>query len=326
MREATDDLDPGIVDAAIEWAVRLRSGTAGEAERRACAAWRAEHPEHERAWQRVEAVEAEFAPVAGTGGSGVRRSLERVRNRRRRRVAVGLLGLGAVALLVSVLGQTGMLQRLQADHVTAVGERRSLTLADGTVLQLDSNTVMDVDRSGEHRMVRLHAGGVLVETAAASATPPLQVQTDHARFTPVGTRFAVRAEDAATRLHVAAGRVRIAPLDANGVTAIGHPGQTLHVDRTHAWPEPAEGIDPVAWTEGALVARDARLADFLAELGRYHRGWLRHDPAVADLRISGVFRIDDPDVALRAVARTLPVDVRRRTEYWVTVEPVDPPG
>jgi len=321
MTEATDDLDPGIVDAAIDWAVRLRSGTAGEAERRACAAWRAERPEHEQAWQRVEAVEAEFAPVAGQAGRGIRRSLERVRHRRRRRVAIGLLGLGSMALLVSVFAQSGMLRRLQADHVTAVGERRSLTLADGTRLQLDSNTVIDLDRSAEHRLVRLHAGGVLVETAPGSTMPPLQVQTVHARFTPVGTRFAVRAEDVATRLHVASGRVRVEPIDAGAPTAVAGAGETLRVDRNASRRQPPPRIDPTAWAEGRLVVRGARLGEFLAALGRYRSGWLQHDPAVADLRVAGVFRLDDTDAALDALAESLPVTVSYRTGLWVTVRP-----
>jgi len=321
MRDATDDLDPGIVDAAIEWAVRLRSGTAGEAERRACAAWRAEHPEHERAWQRLEAVEAEFTPVAGPLGGRVRTSLERVRGRRRRRLAVGLLGLGAVALLASVLEPMQAWQRLQADHVTAVGERRSLTLADGTVLQLDSNTVIDIDRSGDQRLVRVYNGAVLVATAAGSSAAPVEIRTGQARFEPVGTRFAVRTGDDASRLHVAAGRVRITPREADGPALVAHAGETHRVDRAVARLVPPPAIDPAAWAEGHLLVRRARLHELLEEFGRYHRGWLLADPAVADLRVSGIFRLDDIDAALDALAESLPVTLTRRTRYWVTVTP-----
>ena len=64
-----------------------------------------------------------------------------------------------------------------------------------------------------------------------------------------------------------------------------------------------------------------RLADFVQELSRYRPGWLRCDPAVADLRVSGVFQIDDTDRALAAVAHALPVRVERRTRYWVTLIP-----
>lgn len=70
-----------------------------------------------------------------------------------------------------------------------------------------------------------------------------------------------------------------------------------------------------------LYADNQRLGDFLQELGRYRPGVLRCDPAVADLRISGGFQVDDTDAALLAVARSLPVRVVTRTRYWVSVVP-----
>ncbi|MFD2980294.1 iron dicitrate transport regulator FecR, partial [Klebsiella pneumoniae] len=76
-----------------------------------------------------------------------------------------------------------------------------------------------------------------------------------------------------------------------------------------------------AWSNGLLVANRQRLDDFLAELGRYRQGWLRCDPAIAGLRISGTFSIDDTDSALRALEASLPVQRLERTRYWVTVIP-----
>ncbi len=64
-----------------------------------------------------------------------------------------------------------------------------------------------------------------------------------------------------------------------------------------------------------------RLADFLKELARYRAGLLRCDPAVADLRISGGFQVDDADAVLLAVSRSLPVRVVSRSRYWVSVAP-----
>ena len=73
--------------------------------------------------------------------------------------------------------------------------------------------------------------------------------------------------------------------------------------------------------DGVLVARDMRLDEFVAEFDRQRHGVLRCDPAVAALRISGVFPLDDSERALAALARTLPVQVIYRTRWWVTLAP-----
>ena len=70
-----------------------------------------------------------------------------------------------------------------------------------------------------------------------------------------------------------------------------------------------------------LVANEQRLDHFLAELGRYRTGWLRCDPAIAGLRISGAFALNDTDQALQALTTSLPVRIEETTRYWVTVLP-----
>ena len=81
-----------------------------------------------------------------------------------------------------------------------------------------------------------------------------------------------------------------------------------------------DGLEPGGWREGVIEADNARLADVVAALGRYHRGWLRCDPAVAALRVTGVFRVDDIDAALQSLQRTLPLQVQRNTAWWISLQ------
>jgi transmembrane sensor len=64
------------------------------------------------------------------------------------------------------------------------------------------------------------------------------------------------------------------------------------------------------------------LASFAAELGRYRPGLLRCDPEVAQLEVSGAFQLHDTDQALHALTQVLPVEIRYRTRYWVTIAPI----
>ena len=73
--------------------------------------------------------------------------------------------------------------------------------------------------------------------------------------------------------------------------------------------------------DGLLEVRNQALAEGLDALRAYRSGVLRVDPAVAGLRVSGLFRLDDSDQALDALARTLPIRVARRTDLWVSVGP-----
>lgn len=80
-------------------------------------------------------------------------------------------------------------------------------------------------------------------------------------------------------------------------------------------------LDEPAWIKGQLVADNVRLVDFIEELSRYRPGILRCDRAVAELRISGVFRVADTDEVLGILRRTLPIRLAQVTGYWVTVGP-----
>mgnify|MGYP006151463505 CR=1 FL=1 len=71
---------------------------------------------------------------------------------------------------------------------------------------------------------------------------------------------------------------------------------------------------------GLIVTRDMRLADFLAEVGRYRHGYLGCSADIADLRLSGVFRLEDTDKLLAILPQTLPVRLRYRSRWWVSLE------
>ena len=76
-----------------------------------------------------------------------------------------------------------------------------------------------------------------------------------------------------------------------------------------------------AWIRGLLVVSNWRLADFIEELSRYHRGYLGCHNSIADLRISGAFRLDDTQAVLENLTSTLPITLRSFTPYIVRLEP-----
>lgn len=316
MSGAGAPIDPGIAGEAADWLVKLHSGCFSEADRLACERWRQRSAEHDRAWTRAQAV---LAKLGGLPPGLGRATMEATASRRAGlRVLAGLI----VATPAGWLAWRAAPPQWSADYATRSGERRRIELPDGSLLVLNTASAVDLNYDGAQRELRLREGEILLRSAhSAPADPrPLRVRTAEGSAQALGTYFSVRQMDGRSRVAVIEGRVRVQPRAATAAIVLA-PGQSVDFSTLAAQPPAASPHPPQAWLDGVLYADDARLADFLQELGRYRPGVLRCDPDVADLRISGGFQADDTDAALLAVSRSLPVRVVYRTRYWVSVVP-----
>jgi transmembrane sensor len=146
------------------------------------------------------------------------------------------------------------------------------------------------------------------------------VQTAEGQLLAQGARLNLRQFQQRSQLAVFNGSVSLSPTHHNGPPLRVQPAQQVSFS-AHAWDAPkALDANSGAWSEGMLVAAHMRLADFLAELGRYRRGQLNCDAQVAELLISGSYPLDDSERILDLLQVSLPVKVRRFTRYWVTVQ------
>ena len=229
----------------------------------------------------------------------------------------GVLLVGSAAWITRDL--TGW-QRWTSDLATTTGERRSIQLPDGTRLQLNTDSAVDLDFNPRQRLIKLVRGEILVSCGATSSAP-LLVETRHGLLEGIDGRLAVRQVSDCTRLSVISGNVTIhSPHQADGLSTQVHAGENYLVRRTEAVPTQPMNMDVGAWADGLIVTRGMRLADFLGEVGRYRHGFLGCSAEIADLRLSGVFRLEDTDKLLAILPKTLPVQVRYRTRWWVSLE------
>lgn len=314
--------DRAVVERAAAWLALLHSPDADEADRTAAQVWRAEHPHHERAWIRLEALWSDFEPAAD---APARRALDAAwtldrRRQQRRAGAAGVLFMAGLALAWSLA-----VTDLTADYRTTVAQRRQVELPDHSRLVLNAHAAVDVDFSGTQRRIVLRRGEVMVEVASDAARPFI-VETPQGSARALGTRYRVAHEAQARRTEVTVleSSVRVcAPAVAKGAADCADlvAGDQAVLD--------ARGLSPVrtvdaeaagAWTQGQLVVDDRPVTEVLKALAAYRRGQLRFDAeALAGVRVSGVFPLDDPDRALDVLARTLPLEVRRYTSLWVSV-------
>lgn len=304
---------------AAQWLVRLNSGQARPDDWQALAAWRAQDAANEAAWQRAERLSRTFGAVPAGLGMPVLAQAERTAVNRR--AALRVLALVGTTAPAAYLGWRHMpWQQWAAEHRTATGERRSVTLADGSEVLLNTASALDVAFDAHERLLRLRAGEVLITTARDSAARSFRVETPGGWLRALGTRFAVRLLDEDTvHLAVAEGAVEVTP--HHGAQRVLQAGAQCRFTASGVQAPTALGEQALAWAQGVLYADGMRLDDFAAELARYRSGVVRCDPAVAALRISGAFQLNDTEYILAMLRETLPVQVVTRTRYWITLVP-----
>ena len=312
---------------AAQWLSRLHAGALTAAEQRRCDAWRHSDPEHERAWRRAELVARKLGLVPAAVALP---TLRRADSTQRRNAIKTLALLVGAAPLGWAAWRAAPWDEWTADVRTASGERRSLTLADGSHVVLNTASALDVRFDGTARRLLLRAGELLLQTAPERAARPFLLECAHGVLELFDARLVLRQHEARGRraahgsVAVLRGTVRLRPSAAVPGTAplTLAAGQQARFD-ANGLSGDIEALAPGAgsWADGVLYAEQMPLADFLAELARYRPGLLRCDPAVAGLRVSGAFQLRDTDKVLQALAATLPLRIARHTRYWVTVGP-----
>lgn len=319
-------LDRQVLRQAAQWLVRLHPGAEPPPEAfRECERWRAQNPEHERAWQRAQLLNDQFGTLPP---ALARPTLNRKLSRRK---ALAAMGAAAAALpAVWFAGRMAPWAAWSAEYRTGTGQRRELRLADGSSVLMNAASAVDIAYDALSRRVLLRAGEILVRTAPDGGRPeaarpdaarPFVVSSEAGAMRSLDARFTVRQRGAQCRVAVLEGAVEVTPRDM--------PGQRLQVAAGRCLTFTAQGagaLQPAAagegeWARGVLVADNMRLADFLEALSHYRPGLLQCDPAVADLRLSGGFQLQDTDKVLTLLPATLPVRVVSRSRYWILVEP-----
>jgi transmembrane sensor len=309
---------------ADHWLARLHSPECSANDRARFHEWLARHPAHWQAYNQAEYLWSAAAQTRDAEMTGLADSiLLRAQQRRLSAPRHGrLLGWAAAVVLTvgTVVGvvESGWLTPASPmqTYSTAIGEIRSFTLSDGSVITLDTDTVLQVGMGAHARRVALQHGEAQFKVAH-DPQRPFTVTTPQVAVTATGTVFQVRDADAATEVVLLEGRVQVVPADAKQHAAQREdllPGDSLLAKAGAPWRRGHANLEAAnGWLSGRLVFDSVPLRQAVEEFNRYSRRKLRiADPAIGNIRIQGVFNAGDTDSITLALQYAYPLRVEDR--------------
>ena len=210
---------------------------------------------------------------------------------------------------------------------TGVGEERTIPLADGSTIELNSNSRVRLDFSQAVRGVELLKGQALFHVAK-NHDRPFIVRTNNIQVRAVGTQFDVYRNQAATTVTVVEGTVAVLPAGHESSGEIGKPSGTVLpassptpatssganemllmageqvtlAPAAAAAPKPikADVTAATSWAQHKLVFKGASLENVAEEFNRYNKRHLViHDREISSLKVTGIFSSTDPSSLIR---------------------------
>ncbi|WP_244538106.1 FecR family protein [Mesorhizobium sp. YR577] len=311
---------------AAEWVIRLGGASVSERDRREFDVWRSKSPKHIQAfdfalktWGELASLRSE--PSALTDDlewATLQRSIGVPSAPSRSFGLQRLWHLAALSIcLLAAIGFGGFwygnpVTMLMADYRAALGETRTVTLPDGSSVDLSSGSAIALHFDKKERRIELLQGEAYFTAApmVGDETRPFVVQGDIGTATALGTQFLVDRHSDAVEVVVAEHEVRVALAGSHSQAAsvVLSPGQSVRYSSAKGMGKVSERNVELAsaWRRGRLVFDQMPLGDVVAELNRYRRGRIViSNSALASRKVSGVFETNDLDDALNTISTEL---------------------
>ena len=330
-RKVTED--PNSVEAmAAYWLARLRSDRASTSDQRRFRNWLAESPAHMQAYALQEEVWANMQDASVDDDILAMRQSALARPAAANHGTWQKMGALAAAIVLFVVSATIFLPTLFAEqengiapteqlasspakptvYKTAVGQRSTVNLPDGSVVELNTNSLVQLNFNGQRRDVILLRGEALFDVAK-DASRPFVVEVDGKLVTAIGTMFSVRRDDNEVRVTLIEGVVTVDHENSEDPAARGpkrlSPGEQLVSGGDGAFQISSINTAAVtSWRNGQLVFDNESLGTIVGEVNRYtSRKLVLGDDTLKELKVSGVFQVGSVDAFAAALEVSFPV-------------------
>ncbi|WP_332304244.1 FecR family protein [Rhizobium sp. GR12] len=301
------ELPTGKAEEAADWLIRLQAGASEQRVKAEFDQWLAASPANRLAWERTcktwrnlglvePALKSLWEDAPHLSGEATQRASQR---RWSARHYAGM-AVAAVSLCLAVLFVPALFVRIEAEYQTSTAENRTITLEDGSRVQLAAASALSTDFANGRRSVRVLKGEAFFDVVPDSARP-FVVEAKNVTVQVLGTAFDVDLTDGVTQVALAHGSVEASFRNAPPARLV--PGEVLVVDASGAIRKESVAIEDIGgWRNGELYVVDATIGSVVEQIQRYHPAWLTMaDKTLAEQRVTGFYNLRDPDRALEAL-------------------------
>lgn len=302
---------------AAEWFARLRSGQLSPADDRVWDEWMNARPDNTQAYENVELAwelseELRERPLIKSllleasrpnGGSAAPMKVGLLGRRPAWQAGVALAAALLIGIAIFIVNRP-----TTSEYATAVGEQRTVTLADNSTLSLNTATQVRVRYSRSLRSIEL-MGGEAVFSVTPDVKRPFEVHALRGTTTALGTQFDVKISGTTTAVSVLEGSVAVRPTEnaeTGEATKISAGEAVEYAAGTTSAIHGADANKVRGWLAQRIVFSNVTLADALADYNRYIKTPIvLGDPDLGSRRINGVFRMGDETAFLNALEQGL---------------------
>jgi len=306
-----------VQEEAAAWLTRSIAKDWSEQDQSALEAWLTESVAHKLAYWRLQAAWSRSEKLAAL------RIAPRAPLSRYRRIWPIAFALSAVAAAVVVWGwgpENWSPQLSFQTFSTPVGGRQVLTLADGSTIELNTDTVVRVGLSPAERTVALVKGEAFFQIKH-DAAHPFVVNAGSHRVIDLGTKFVVRDDPGQLRVTLVEGKARLESANASAQVLLLTPGDVAIATASTmsvATKRPVAVAADLAWRHGLLIFDAASLSDAASEFNRYNRTKLViADAETAKIAIGGTFQANDVRTFAEVARNLLHLRIRNTSEEIV---------
>jgi transmembrane sensor len=312
---------------AAAWDARLRAHDCSAEERARFQRWLQQSPDNAEQYDSLQrGIEALQAASATHPRLRAMRDHAMAARGRSRGTRIAMRA-AAAALLFIIVGvfaaqwRTSPIEERAIASVfqTAIGERSTVQLQDGSEISLDTRSRVEVAYSAARRSIDIAEGRAYFRVAK-DAERPFAVNVAGSEIIAIGTEFDVRLDADYLYVTLIEGRIDVHTAAQTGDASTPRslaPGQRLIVDRDDGTVsiEKADLEKVVSWKEGKILFEDTPLDEVIAELNRYSNARIVvEDANLAQLRVNGLFHTEDPSHFLQALTQYLPIRLRVKSD------------
>ncbi|MGE0626799.1 MAG: FecR domain-containing protein [Hyphomicrobiaceae bacterium] len=303
---ANSENDP-LIEAALDWFVRLQANPGDARIARGFRAWAESDPRHAAAFEKVTAMwgSPEFGLAADNVAQATGFSVSKTKASGSRSFTRKVAGVATAVLLIwGAANASDFMIWMRADYTTVTGERRTISLPDGSTMILNTGSAVALNFGGTRRTVTLLEGEAYFDVVP-NAAKLFRVDGSYSSVEVKGTAFAVRLDGDADDVTLSRGVVDVSRA---GSLASEHaqlrPEQAVSV--TVSAIAPVRQVDPqaaLAWLDGRISFTDRPFGEVLNQLRRYYRGRVVVvNSSLSSVAVSGNYRLDEPDIAIQSIA------------------------